>query len=119
MFSIDVLIASLLTVTAATLLLFVLVTNAHSFASHAEDARLRDAAFIASEKALKTCAGEGGAAKCVGGFVFVNELATIPTTPPTNNSLGSQERRACVSRIVLVGGEQRVAVYCASEGDLN
>ncbi len=113
------LIASLLAVTTAALLLYVLVANAHSFASHADDSRLHAAAFVASEKALKTCASEGGAAKCVGGFVFVNELVTIPTTPPTNNSLDSQERRACVSRIALVGGEQRIVIYCAGEGDLN
>ena len=119
MFSFDVLIASLLAVTTAALLLYVLVANAHSFASHADDSRLHAAAFVASEKALKTCASEGGAAKCSGGFVFINELVTVPTTSAANNSFNSQERRACVSRIVLVGGEQRVAVYCASEGDLN
>ncbi|MFH0974107.1 MAG: hypothetical protein V1817_04960 [Candidatus Micrarchaeota archaeon] len=113
-------IASLLAVTTAALLLYVLTANAHSFASRADDARLQTAAFIASEKALKTCTSEGGAAKCSGGFVFVNELyAAAPTAAQANESLGAEEKRACVSRIVLVGGEQQIAVFCTGEGGLN
>lgn len=116
MFSLDVLAASLLAVTAAALLLYVFTADARSFAQRAADADLQANAFLASEKAVKTCADDsgGGRAFCENGVVYANVIAPnfFPTTEIPAPVKAPGASRACAQRIVLVDGKQKLAVFC-------
>ncbi len=121
MFSLDLLLATLLAVTAAALLLYVFTANAHSFTERARDAQAQADAFIESENALKTCEADGGAALCEGGVVLVNEIKKLPDeayAETKKENRKENENRVCVTRIALFGGKQTAVQYCAERGDL-